>query len=189
MDVSHTLDMDIYEQIPATSAQSPDCIQSIFLIFFSYLGCPIENSTSSFWFKEVADKCYYIETNGHTFQEAQIKCSSVFGSDIDGIPFEPTTSVINDAVLQTAVDTTGCTCWYWIGVKNGDLTYQSNGNPVSLASVPWDSGEPTSSGDCVSAYSGPKKWQTKACDTSNGYVICEMTSSGKLHKNQNQGGE
>ena len=168
--------MAIYEQIPATSDQIPECIQSIFLIFFSYLGCPTENSTSSSWFKEVADKCYYIETNGHTFQEAQIKCSSVFGSDIDGIPFEPTTSVINDAVLQTAVDTTGSTYWYWIGVKNGDLTYQSNGNPVSLASIPWRSGYPISGIDCVAAQSGSKEWESKSCYTSSGYVICEMTS-------------
>jgi len=145
--------------------------------------CPTEVSTSTTWFKEVAGKCYYImikgcpDGDGCTFDEAQTVCSSVFGSGISGIVFEPTTSAINDAVLQTALDTTGSNMWFWIGVKNGDLTYQSNGNPVSLASIPWRGGHPQKRYDCVSAQSRSRKWESKDCDIDTLYTICETTIS------------
>ena len=111
--------------------------------------------------------------NGCTLQEAQTVCSSVFGSD--GIVFEPTTLAINNAVLQAAKFASGAGRWYWIGVNNGDLTYHSNGNPVSLASIPWQSGHPNSAHDCVGVNSG-SDWYSLRCDTSSMYTICEMTS-------------
>ena len=114
--------------------------------------------------------------DGCTFDEAQTVCSSVFGSSISGIVFEPTTSAIHDAVLNTAFAAAGTSYWFWIGVKNGDLTYQSNGNPVSLASIPWNSGHPNSGKDCVYVSSGSKKWYFNTCDASTLYTICEMTS-------------
>ena len=114
--------------------------------------------------------------NGCTLQEAQTVCNSVFGSDTSGIVFEPTTLAISDAVLQTAYDAAGRGWAYWIGVNNGDLTYLSNGNPVSLASIPWNSGHPNSGKDCVYVSSGSKKWYFNTCDASTLYTICEMTS-------------
>ena len=114
--------------------------------------------------------------NGCTLQEAQTVCSSVFGSDSDGIVFEPTTSAINGAVLQAAYDAVGSSYVYWIGVNNTDLTYHSNGNPVSLASLPWSSGHPQSGYDCVWGNSYTKKWSSNPCTSSSMYTICEMTS-------------
>jgi hypothetical protein len=78
--------------------------------------------------------------NGCTFQESQTVCSTIFGSGISGIVFEPATVAINNAVLQTAKYTTGVGYWYWIGVSNVDFTYQSNGNAVSFSPIPWASG-------------------------------------------------
>ena len=116
--------------------------------------------------------------NACTLQEAQTVCSSVFGSDTSGIVFEPTTLAINDAVLQAAKDAVGTGYSYWIGVNNGDLTYHSNGNPVSLASIPWNSGHPNSGEDCVYVlnYYVSKLWKSVQCDQSNTSTICEMTS-------------
>ena len=155
-------------------------------MFFSYPVCPTENSTSTTWFKEVAGKCYYImnqgcpDGNGCTLQEAQTICGSVFGSDTSGIVFEPTTKAINDAVLQAAYDIPGLVgpggVFYWIGVNNGNLTYHSNGNPVSIASIPWKSGQPNSDYDCVFGHLVTKQWTSAACDNSYMNTICEMTS-------------
>ena len=116
--------------------------------------------------------------DGCTLQEAQTVCNSVFGSDTSGIVFEPTTLAINDAVLQAAYDAAGRSWSFWIGVNsnNGDLTYYSNGNPVSLASIPWHSGHPKSGKDCVYVYSGSKLWFSHTCDVSSMCTICEMTS-------------
>ena len=114
--------------------------------------------------------------DGCTFDEAQTVCNSVFGSHVSGIVFEPTTLDINNAVLQTAFDAAGTSYVYWIGVNNGDVTYHSNGNPVSLASIPWQSGEPNSGRDCVYGYSVNKKWYSFNCDYSYMDTICEMTS-------------
>ena len=113
--------------------------------------------------------------NGCTLQEAQTVCSSVFGSDTSGIVFEPTTLAINDAVLQAAYDAAGTGYVYWIGVNNGDLTYHSNGNPVSIASIPWNSGH-NSGYDCVRCSSGNKKWTPIPCYISDMYTICEKTT-------------
>ena len=151
--------------------------------FFSLTGCPTGTTTSTTWFKEVEGKCYYIQIlgcpdgNGCTFQESQTVCSTIFGSGISGIVFEPATAAINNAVLQTAKDTTGVGYWYWIGVSNVDLTYQSNGSPVSFSPIPWASGYPTSGGiECVSGNSANNEWLSRACDTTYGYTICEISS-------------
>ena len=151
-------------------------------MFFSYPGCPTENTTSTTWFREVSGKCYYIQERGCpddwcTLQEAQTICSSVFGSDTGGIVFEPTTLAISDAVLQTAKDAVGTGYNYWIGVNNGDLTYLSNGNPVSIASIPWNSGHPNGAYDCVMGNSGTKKWSSNGCSSSTMYTICEKITS------------
>ena len=152
-------------------------------LFFSYPGCPTENSTTTTWFREVSGKCYHIITrwgcpdgDGCTLQEAQTVCSSIFGSDDSGMVFEPTTLAITNAVLQTAYDAAGYNINFWIGVNNGDLTYLSNGNPVSLASIPWASGNPNSEHDCVYGSSGLKLWYSLNCDFSYMSTICEMTS-------------
>ena len=118
--------------------------------------------------------------NGCTLQEAQTVCSSVFGSDTSGIVFEPTTLAINDAVLQAAYDIPGLVgpggVFYWIGVNNGNLTYHSNSNPVSIAPIPWQSGQPNSADDCVYTVPTSKKWYSKTCDQIIYGTICEVTS-------------
>ena len=64
-----------------------------------------------------------------------------------------------------------------IGVSNVDFTYQSNGNAVSFSPIPWASGYPTSSGiECVSGNSQNNEWLSRACDTTYGYTICELSS-------------
>ena len=114
--------------------------------------------------------------DGCTFQEAQTICNSIFGSDDSGIVFEPTTKAISDAVLQAAYDAVGKSRNFWIGVNNSDLTYHSNGNPVSLASIPWYSGNPNSLHDCVYGVSRLNKWYSYPCDFSYMSTLCEMTS-------------
>ena len=114
--------------------------------------------------------------DGCTFDEAQTVCNSVFGSHVSGIVFEPTTLDINNAVLQTAFDAAGTSYVYWIGVNNVDVTYHSNGNPVSIASIPWISGHPNSAYDCVKGNSGTKKWASNHCHSSTMYTICEKTT-------------
>ena len=113
--------------------------------------------------------------NGCTLQEAQTVCSSVFGSDTSGIVFEPTTLAINDAVLQAASELYFPE-QYWIGVNNGNLTYHSNSNPVSIAPIPWQSGQPNSADDCVYTVPTSKKWYSKTCDQIIYGTICEVTS-------------
>ena len=158
-------------------------------MFFSYPGCPTENSTTTTWFREVSGKCYYImiagcqDGNGCNLTEAQTVCSSVFGST-NGTVFEPTTLAINEAVLQAAYDAAGRSWSFWIGVNsnNGDLTYYSNGNPVSLASIPWSGGHPKSAYDCVYGYfkqnlfSTAITWYSQDCAYHYMNTICEMTS-------------
>ena len=126
-------------------------------------------------------KCYYINIGGLTLQGAQTVCSSAFGSNTSGIVFEPTTLAINDAVLQAAYDIPGLVgpggVFYWIGVNNGNLTYHSNGNPVSIASIPWNSGHPNGAYDCVKGSSGTKKWSSNGCSSSTMYTICEKITS------------
>ena len=121
--------------------------------------------------------------NGCTLQEAQTVCSSAFGSDTSGIVFEPTTLAINDAVLQAAKDAkewTPTSPKYWIGVNNDDLTYHSNGNPVSIASIPWFDYNYFYDYDynnCVTAFPNfPYAWRSHSCDDSSVSTICEMTS-------------
>ena len=153
------------------------------MFVFSYPGCPTEISTSTTWFREVSGKCYHIiarwgcpDGDGCTLQEAQTICSSVFGSDTCGIVFEPTTLAISDAVLQEAFYAAGKER-FWIGVNTGDLTYHSNGNPVSLASIPWaNSDHPYSGQDCVYAANWVKKWYSTDC-TLKQNTICEIDYS------------
>ena len=120
-------------------------------------------------------KCYYINIGGLTLQGAQTVCSSAFGSNTSGIVFEPATLAINDAVLQAA-SKLYFPEEYWIGVNNGNLTYHSNGNPVSIASIPWSSGQPNSEDDCVYTYPTSKLWYSQTCDQIAYGTICEVTS-------------
>ena len=113
--------------------------------------------------------------NGCTLQEAQTVCSSVFGSYTSGIVFEPTTLAQSHKVLRTAHDAADANHWYWIGVNNGDLTYLSNGNPVSFT-IPWQYSHPISARDCVFGISSIEKWVSWNCDDSSVKTICEMTS-------------
>ena len=66
--------------------------------------------------------------------------------------------------------------WYWIGVTVDNLTYKSNGEPVSVNPIPWASDEPsqTNSTYCMRADSYDQKWYADmSCSVDYGYPLCE----------------
>lgn len=133
---------------------------SIPFLFLAFT-CPTGNSTSDSVFKQIEGKCYFIEVWGCdgvkcTYEESENICKTVFGPGIPGIIFEPTTLSINDAVLTAAYEAFDVVGYnFWIGVNAGDLTYKSNGIPVSINPIPWFIGQPSKSSNeyCVTAAS------------------------------------
>ena len=103
-------------------------------------------------------------------------CGTVFGSGTVGHIFEPTSLNSNNAVYDYAQSNFG-TYWFWLGVS-GELKYKSNGLPVTIDPIPWESGYPYTessySGNCINIYNG--KWRNNyECSKSNGYAICEKS--------------
>ena len=156
------------------------------MLQFSDFTCPTEKANSTAAFKKVNGKCYFItkggcrgSTNsGCTFQQAQDQCKTVFGAGIFGKVFEPTSIKDNDAVLKAAKAAVS-SGWYWIGVSNKPLKYKSNNKPVSISTIPWDSGEPSktaSETQCLNASAGTLKWRANhPCSYFYGYTICETS--------------
>ena len=116
--------------------------------------------------------------NGCTFQQAQDQCKTAFGAGIFGKVFEPTSIEDNDAVLKAAKNAVS-SGWYWIGVSNKPLKYKSNNKPMSISTIPWESGEPSktaSETQCLNANAGTLKWRANyPCSNSYGYTICETS--------------
>ena len=157
------------------------------MLQFSDFTCPTERSTSAAGFKNVNGKCYFIaqggcKANGFgiwcTFQQAQDQCKTAFGAGIFGKVFEPTSIEDNDAVLKAAYD--AFSNWaFWIGVSNKPLKYKSNNKPVSISTIPWGSGQPSTTASetkCLIAGSWDLKWYANyPCSHTRGYTICETS--------------
>ena len=155
---------------------------SIPFLFLANFTCPTVNSTSNSAFKQIEGKCYFIEIfgcpdrDGCTYEEVENICKTVFGPGIPGKIFEPTTLNINNAVLTAAKEALGS--WYfWIGVSVEDLTYKSNGKPVSINPIPWGSDEPSKTSNlyCIRANYFTLMWYSdKHClNDLNTFTICE----------------
>ena len=155
------------------------------MLQFSDFTCPTERSKYPAVFKKVNGKCYFMTdrgcradgTYGCSFQEAQDQCKTVFGAGIFGKVFEPTSIEDNDAVLSAAYDALGGG-WYWIGVSNKPLKYKSNNKPVSISTIPWESGEPSmtaSETQCLNVGSNLKWLADAPCSNPNGGTICETS--------------
>ena len=150
-------------------------------LFLANFTCPTGNSTSNSAFKQIEGKCYFIEIfgcpdrDGCTYEEVENICKTVFGPGIPGKIFEPTTLNINNAVLTAAKEALGS--WYfWIGVSVEDLTYKSNGKPVSINPIPWESGQRSKSSNslCMVAASDTMKWHSNFyCNVYQVSTICE----------------
>ena len=155
------------------------------MLQFSDFTCPTERSKSYAEFKNVNGKCYFFTrkgckadgTNGCTFQQAQDQCKTAFGAGIFGKVFEPTSIEDNDAVLKAAKDGIGSNS-FWIGVSNTPLNYKSNNKPVSISTIPWQSGQPSmtaSETQCINAGGNSLKWfADRPCSNPYGY-ICETS--------------
>ena len=103
-------------------------------------------------------------------------CGTVFGSGTVGHIFEPTSLHTNKAVYDYVKLNFG-SFWFWLGVS-AELKYESNGLPVSLDPIPWESGYPLTgssySGYCINIHHG--KWKnSNPCSTLWGYAICEKS--------------
>ena len=156
------------------------------MLQFSDITCPTERSKSKVAvFKKVNGKCYFFTQGGCkadggvgcTLQQAQDQCKTVFGAGILGKVFEPTSVEDNDAVLKAARGIGG---WYWIGVSNQPLVkYKSNNKPVSLSTIPWQSGEPSKTASeypCVWGDSQTLEWVARTCGSQGSiYTICETS--------------
>ena len=153
----------------------------MFIFYFLDFSCPTEKSNSTAAFRQIQGKCYFIQRqgcpdgNGCTYEESENLCETIFGPSKSGMIFEPTTLSINNAVLTAAKEAVGY-LWYWIGVRVRDLTYMSNGKPVSINSIPWESGQPSESRNslCMVADADSKKWNFNwYCNVSQVSTICE----------------
>ena len=99
--------------------------------------------------------------NGCTYKESENICKTVFGPSIPGKIFEPTSLSLQNAVLTASQKAFG-NYGFWIGVNVRDLTYKSNGKPVSINSIPWASRHSeekrNSNSYCMFVYANVKRW-------------------------------
>ena len=100
-------------------------------------------------------------------------CGAVFGSGTVGHIFEPKSLANNNAVYDYAKNNLG-TYWFWIGVKL-DLKYESDGSNVTIDPIPWASGYPSGSGDCLNIYIKSEWRNNNECSNPWGYAICERS--------------
>ena len=127
--------------------------------------CPV---TGSMYFY-VEGKCFFVDTDLRTYDEAKENCKNRFGKQLLGRLFEPKTIEVNNNVAQATYDITGEYA-FWIGIKvapGSKIFYYDSWGALPFSN--WGGGQQH---DCVQWYwSG--YWNTLRCSKLN-KSICEL---------------
>ena len=116
---------------------------------------PPKECPTSDEFKLIKGKCYAFEKVLRTFDDTQVRCSQIFGSNIGGKIFEPRTDeVLEDVLKQAAIIWSGGASTnpqLWLGITDrkteGDFAYPSDDQSNQLS---WGYGQTNAIGkDCL----------------------------------------
>ena len=116
---------------------------------------PPKECPASDEFKLIQGKCYAFENVLRTFDDTQVRCSQIFGSNIGGKIFEPRTDeVLEDVLKQAAIIWSGGASTnpqLWLGITDrkteGDFAYSSDDQSNQLS---WGYGRTNAIGkDCL----------------------------------------
>ena len=112
---------------------------------------PPKECPASDEFKLIQGKCYAFENVLRTFDDTQVRCSQIFGSNIDGKIFEPRTDEVLEEVLKQAAIIWNANPQLWLGITDrkseGDFAYSSDGQSNQLS---WGYGRTNAIGiDCL----------------------------------------
>ena len=155
--------------------------------FFIEIGCDGSN------LRLIQGKCYaFVDIKG-SFDDTQARCGEIFGENIQGKIFEPSSKQLHDEILDVAkqvINPHSNGPNYWIGAtydfSENKVEYSSNGNPLSFTS--WTSCCPEQPNLdfqdwlCIFTHSAHKKWFNFDCDSSEISTICEwITDQGTVH--------
>jgi hypothetical protein len=99
---------------------------------------PPKECPASDEFKLIQGKCYAFENVLRTFDDTQVRCSQIFGSNIGGKIFEPRTDeVLEDVLKQAAIIWSGANPQLWLGITDrkteGDFAYSSDDQSNQLS--------------------------------------------------------
>jgi len=131
----------------------------------------------------IQGKCYaFIDIEG-SFDDTQARCREIFGENIQGKIFEPSSKQLHDEILDVAkqvINPESNGPNYWIGVtydfSEDNVVYSSNGNPLNF--TPWASQQPNLDFQdwlCIFTHSAHRQWFNFACDSGSPKpsTICE----------------
>ena len=113
---------------------------------------PPKECPTSDEFKLIQGKCYAFENVLRTFDDTQVRCSQIFGSNIGGKIFEPRTDeVLEDVLKQAKIAWSGSNPQLWLGITDrkteGDFAYSSDDKSNQLS---WGYGSSNAIGrDCL----------------------------------------
>ena len=112
---------------------------------------PKKECPASDEFKLIQGKCYAFENVKRTFDDTQVRCGQIFGSDIGGKIFEPRTDEVLVDVLKNAQIAWDTSPQTWLGITDrkseGNFAYSSDGQSNLLS---WNYGSTNAIGkDCL----------------------------------------